>query len=252
MVGYDQDPEAIKIAFENIERAGMRGFIHVEKRELAVFAPKAKETSGLVVVNPPYGERLGEEQALQSLYTCLGDRLKLGFAGWRAAVFTGNPDLGKQMGIRAKKNYALFNGALPCKLLLFDVVPEYFIDRSPAADNERRIRAAQRALAGQDVQGVEMFVNRLRKNLRNQAKLAKQTKQTSYRVYDADIPEYAFAIDISEEEAHVHEYQAPRTVDPRVALRRQQEVLSVLPELLALAPKQIYFDVQPAKIKIGK
>lgn len=130
IVGYDADPEAIKVSFENIERAGFLGSIHVEKRELSTFAPAPNMKPGLVVVNPPYGERLGEIEELAPLYTSLGDRLKAGFAGWKAAVITSNPELGKEMGLRAKKFYALFNGALPCKLLLFDVEPEKFIDRS--------------------------------------------------------------------------------------------------------------------------
>ena len=132
IIGYDADPTAIKNAFDNIERAGLRGKIHVEKRELENFAPKAGSKPGLVATNPPYGERLGELEALEPLYTCLGERLKTTCQGWKAAVFTGNPDLGKVMGLRAKKFYALFNGPIPCKLLLFDVNPEKFIDRSYA------------------------------------------------------------------------------------------------------------------------
>lgn len=130
IVGYDADAYAIKVAFENIERAGLMGKIHVEKRHLIDLVPKQNAKPGLLVVNPPYGERLGEEEELQPLYTCLGDKMKQGFVGWKAAVFTGNPDLGKQMGIRAKKYYALFNGSIPCQLLLFDIVSEKFIDRS--------------------------------------------------------------------------------------------------------------------------
>jgi len=128
IIGYDHDPISIKIAFENIERAGMLGKIHVEKRELSVFAPKQQAVTGLVVTNPPYGERLGDVDELQPLYQLLAERLKEAFVGWKAAVFTGNPDLGKRMGLRAKKYYSLFNGAIPCKLLLFDVQPTYFID----------------------------------------------------------------------------------------------------------------------------
>lgn len=130
IVGFDADSNAIKIAFENIERANLMGKIHVEKRELSALVAKPESVSGLLIVNPPYGERLGELEELQPLYTLLGDKLKEYFSGWKAAVFTGNPDLGKKMGIRAKKYYPLFNGALPCKLLLFDVIPEKFIDRS--------------------------------------------------------------------------------------------------------------------------
>jgi 23S rRNA (guanine2445-N2)-methyltransferase / 23S rRNA (guanine2069-N7)-methyltransferase len=129
IVGFDADPNAIRIAFENIERAHLHGLIHVEKRELSNLVPKQNAASGLIVTNPPYGERLGEIEELQLLYTLLGDKFKEHFTGWKAAVFTGNPDLGKVMGIRAKKYYALFNGALPCKLLIFEIVPEKFINR---------------------------------------------------------------------------------------------------------------------------
>jgi 23S rRNA (guanine2445-N2)-methyltransferase / 23S rRNA (guanine2069-N7)-methyltransferase len=245
MVGYDHDAHAIKIAFENIERAGLRGNIHVEKRELEGFVPKPNAKPGLVVVNPPYGERLGEEQELQALYTGLGERLKQYFNGWHAAVFTGNPDLGKEMGLRAKRYYALFNGALPCKLLLFDIQAEYFIDRSPATLNERRIRAAQRAVADLDKQAIQMFINRLLKNLKHFQKQAKRQGLTSFRVYDADLPEYAFAIDIIEDGVQVQEYEAPRTADPQKVLRRQQEVLAVMPEILNIPPAQIFYSVLP-------
>jgi len=243
IVGYDQDPEAIKIAFENIERAGMRGKIHVEKRDLSAFVPKQNAPMGLVVVNPPYGERLGEVEELQVLYTQMAERLKAAFTGWHAAIFTGNPELGKQMGLRAKRYYAFFNGALPCKLLLFDVQPEYFIDRSPEADNARRVRAAQHAIVSEETQAVQMFVNRLRKNLKHLKREAIRKGLTTYRVYDADLPEYAFAIDLSEGSAQVLEYEAPRSVDAQKVLRRRQEVLALLPEMLNLPAEQIFFSV---------
>jgi 23S rRNA (guanine2445-N2)-methyltransferase / 23S rRNA (guanine2069-N7)-methyltransferase len=130
IVGYDASPDAITNAFDNIERTEFLGRVHVEKRELVNLTMPPKAQTGLVITNPPYGERLGEVEELGPLYTLLGSRLKEIFSGWQAAVFTGNPDLGKVMGLRAKKFYALYNGAIACKLLLFDVSPEKFIDRS--------------------------------------------------------------------------------------------------------------------------
>ncbi|EKD71768.1 MAG: hypothetical protein ACD_46C00103G0009 [uncultured bacterium] len=247
IIGYDQDAEAISIAFENIERAGMRGKIHVEKRELSVFAPKSNAKPGLVVTNPPYGERLGEVEELMPLYTLLGDKLKSQFSGWKAAVFTANPDLGKQMGLRAKHYYAFFNGAIPCKLLLFDVEAMYYVDRSVEGENERRIRQAKRAMMNVDDQSAQMFVNRLRKNLKHIAKQAKRQELTSYRVYDADLPEYSFAIDVTEDSVKVQEYQAPRSIDPKKVLRRRQEVLAILPEELNMPAEKIFFNVVSRK-----
>lgn len=244
IVGYDHDPHAIKIAFENIERAGLLRKIHVEKRELSQFVPKKDVISGLVIVNPPYGERLGEIEELKSLYTMLGDQIKQSFVGWHAALFTGNPELGKQMGLRAKHYYSLFNGAIACKLLLFDVHPEYFVDRSEAANNERLIKKAVRATKEHEKEAVRMFENRLRKNLKHFSRQARRKGATSYRVYDADLPEYAFAIDMTENAVYVCEYKAPKTIDQQKVLSRRQEVLAILPDILGMTPAQIFFSIK--------
>ncbi|RDI48100.1 bifunctional 23S rRNA (guanine(2069)-N(7))-methyltransferase RlmK/23S rRNA (guanine(2445)-N(2))-methyltransferase RlmL [Aquicella lusitana] len=244
IVGYDHDPQAIKSAFENIERAGLRGKVHVEKRELAAFVPKPNAKPGLVVVNPPYGERLGEVEELKTLYALLGERLKQHFEGWHAALFTGNPELGKQMGLRSRRSYAFFNGALPCRLFLFDIEPEWFVDNSPEAENVRRIRQAKRAITEKDQQAVSMFANRLRKNLKHLKRQAKRQGLTSYRVYDADIPEYAFVIDLNVDSAEVREYEAPRFIDAEKTIQKRQAVLALLPELLELPPARIFFHEQ--------
>lgn len=241
IMGYDRDADAIKSAFENIERAGFTGKIHVEKRELDEFAPLAKFKPGLVVTNPPYGERLGEIEEVKPLYTLLGERLKKTCEGWQAGVITGNPDLGKEMGLRSKKQYALFNGAIPSQLLLFDVVPVNFVDRSPAADNARRIKRAQKEVGSEVSPAVSMFINRVKKNLKH----IKRQTETSYRVYDADLPDYSFAIDIDGDTVWVREYQAPRKIDSAKVERRRNEALSVLPEVLEVEPGQIYFEIIP-------
>jgi 23S rRNA (guanine2445-N2)-methyltransferase / 23S rRNA (guanine2069-N7)-methyltransferase len=245
IIGYDHDPEAIKSAFENIERAGLLGKIHVEKRELSEFAPQEKLTPGLVVVNPPYGERLGELEEVKPLYALLGERLKLAFTGWKAGVFTSNPDLGKQMGLRAKKQYALFNGALPAQLLLFDVEQIFFVDRSPEADNARRIRTAKRSLTAGSQLAIEMFVNRIQKNLKKHDRDAKEEAPKNYRIYDADLPEYSFAIDIEDDKVFVREYQAPKMIAASKVERRRNDVLAVLPDLLLVEPGKIYFEIVP-------
>lgn len=242
IVGYDNDKQAIKIAHENINRIGLSSKIHVEKRELSALT-KLNKQPGLLITNPPYGERIGEINELQSVYRLLGERLKEFFCGWKAAVFTGNSDLGKQMGIRAKRYYALPNGTIPCKLLLFDVEPVFFVDRSPEADNERRIRHAKREC--QDMPGphVQMFVNRIRKKLRHLRRHISRSDIAQIRIYDADLPEYAFTIDVASTSAFVREYKAPKTINENKVIRRRQEVLSVLPELLNLPPAQIFFSI---------
>jgi len=228
--GYDADPRAVRNALVHLKQAGLDGYIQITQRALAeLSAPPV--TPGLVIANPPYGERLGEVALLEPLYTQLGERLRTGFGGWRASLFTGNPDLGKRMGLRAKKHHALYNGALPCRLLHFDISPDWFVREplplalpSPPADHP--------------------FANRLRKNLHSLGRWAKREKISCYRVYDADMPEYAVAVDYYEHWAQVQEYAPPKTIDPDRAAARLQEVMHLVPQVLGLAPEQVFLKVR--------
>ncbi|MBU1902727.1 MAG: bifunctional 23S rRNA (guanine(2069)-N(7))-methyltransferase RlmK/23S rRNA (guanine(2445)-N(2))-methyltransferase RlmL [Proteobacteria bacterium] len=237
IVGYDADAKAVKNALVSLERIGLRGFIHFEKRELAACVPhaKMKGVPGLVVLNPPYGERLGEIRELRPLYANLGRRLKAHFQGWRASLFTGNADLGKGMGLRAEKKYALYNGALECKLLNFRIEPEWFVETQHPIF--RSVPAGRSTKPGP---GAEMFANRLRKNLQRLKKRFNKENITCFRVYDQDIPEYAVAVDIYGKWVHVQEYKAPDTVDPKMAEARINDVLTVLPEVLEAPAENIF------------
>lgn len=129
--GYDQDPRTIGSAKINIERAGLKDYIFVTVKELAKFTPPthSKELAtqtGLIITNPPYGVRLDDEEKLKVLYADFGKVLQEKFLDWQVAVFTGNPNLAKLMRIRAQKQYNFFNGAIPCKLLMFDIKLENF------------------------------------------------------------------------------------------------------------------------------
>ncbi len=242
VIGHDVDRRAVRAAIANLEAAGLRGIVHVERRDLRVLEPPG--SNGLLVTNPPYGERLGESKTLGELYAVLGERLKQGFCGWRAAVFTGNPDLAKQMGLRVHKQYAFYNGAIPCKLLCFQVEPSWFRER-PVISGEMVMPrpVSLDALSG----GVEMFANRLRKNLRELGRWARREEIRCYRLYDADLPEYALAIDLYHGEqlsVHVQEYEAPKSIDPAKAERRLREALAVLPEALGVPMERIHFKVR--------
>lgn len=350
--GYDADPRMVSAARENLRRAGFDR-VSVSVRELSRLTRPvhAGAAPGLLVANPPYGERLGSADALAHLYRHFGDKLKEHFTGWKAALLTGNPDLGKTMGLRAKKVYALFNGPIPCKLLLFDVEPEWFVEGPPAgpaavprpedttpggADarplspapavpdsngrcttspailepaleppvepiSERTAEGAAERTAEaisertaepappvpspptpdapkaesrqEDVpdapppphsgspreaggetaspagpgspappaaQGAEMFANRLVKNLKKIGKWAHRHGVACYRLYDADMKEYAFAVDRYGDYLHVQEYTPPATVDPEAAQRRLDEALWEMVRVLGIPPERIY------------
>ena len=260
LAGSDVDRRAIGTARANARRAGLAGRIVFEERALAHFtAPPAAtqpasasavETSsgvgramtgpgvtpGLVVTNPPYGKRLGEFPELTTLYETLGNRLKEGFQGWEAAVFTGNPELGAQLGLRAYRVNSLYNGPLECKLLLFHI-------GAPPGGASTSIPREGRPPASRDT-GAAMFANRLFKNLKHLRRWAAREDIHCYRLYDADLPEYAVAVDLYEDWAHVQEYAAPSTVDPVRARRRLRDVMAVVPEALDIPPEHVVLKVR--------
>jgi 23S rRNA G2445 N2-methylase RlmL/23S rRNA G2069 N7-methylase RlmK/C1962 C5-methylase RlmI len=121
--GYDASGKAAGEARDTLETLGFADYAYIRRRELAeLVQPNHQRLEpGLVIANPPYGERLGDEHALSHLYRFLGERLQREFVGWRAAIFTGNPMLGKQMAMRPTRRYKLFNGPIAAQLLLFEV-----------------------------------------------------------------------------------------------------------------------------------
>jgi len=236
---YDSDAGAVRVAIQNIAGAGLQGKVHAEKRELSSLTNPGPER-GLLCTNPPYGERLSEESALTPLYATLGERLRASFTGWQAAVFTGNPSLGRAIGIRARRSHTLFNGPIECRLLRF-AIDEKSVEPPPREADTTLLRDAATARARP---GAQMFANRLAKNRDALASWARKDGVSNYRVYDADMPEYAFAIDLYEAERRwlvVQEYAAPKTIDPQAVRQRRDEALSVLTEVLNVDLAHVHF-----------
>lgn len=228
--GYDQSGQTISMAQENIARAELDEYIVVSRRALQELQPPGSQP-GLLVVNPPYAERLGEEAEVIALYKSLGVTIKQRLPGWRAAVFTGNPKLIPQLGLRWFDSHELNNGALPCKLFNFQLGAQ--------DDNELPTDISS--------PGAQMLTNRLRKNLSHLGKWARRNQVSCYRLYDADLPEYAVAIDLYQGEqlwVHMQEYQAPRSIDPLLAQLRLNEARAVVAAVLGIPSEQIFLKVR--------
>ena len=245
--GYEADPRLIQPGRNNVERAGLSDWVKIYQGEVGSFEPRPDQNQkGLVICNPPYGERLGDEASLLYLYQNLGERLRQSCLNWEAAVFTGAPDLGKRMGIRSHKQYAFWNGALPCKLLLIKVQPDQFVtgerrqpERDAQGNEDQRSPAAIASEPARLSEGGQMFANRLQKNLKQLGKWAKREQVSCYRLYDADMPEYALAIDLYQDWVHVQEYAAPRSVDPEKAQARLFDALAAIPQALGIDQSRV-------------
>lgn len=243
--GFDQSPAALAAAKSNAMRAGIPALLTLQGQGLAALSRESlgdEAGPGLVISNPPYGERLGELPELVSLYATLGEKAKALFPGWTLAVFTGNPDLGHRLGMRAHKQYALKNGPLDAKLLLM-AIDAPAGQAAPAVDKVGKnadVRHDEPPPAPQVSENAQMFANRLLKNRKRLKKWLKQSGESCYRLYDADMPEYALAVDVYGDRVHVQEYAPPRTVNPAQAQKRLFDALEVLPRALGVDPGRVF------------
>jgi putative N6-adenine-specific DNA methylase len=119
ITGYDRDGRALQIARRNSEAAGFKGEIHFFNTALEEFQPEGDK--GVVIINPPYGKRLGDEEELRELYCQIGDVMKKRCRGWTGYVLTGNLELAKYIGLKASRRFVLFNGPIECRLLKYEL-----------------------------------------------------------------------------------------------------------------------------------
>lgn len=243
--GTDRSAAAIATARANARRAGVGRDIVFEQVDLKDVRPlRAAEVDGpggLMCVNPPYGERIGHGEDAAGAHAAIGDALRERFPTFDAAVLTGEPALGQLIGIEATRVHTVFNGAIECRLLRFAAAGRKARRRSTGVvlDDASALAASE---------GARMFANRLQKNLQHLGRQARRQGVGCYRLYDADMPEYALAIDryagAGDEEGQqwlfVQEYAPPATVDPEAAQRRRREALSVLPEVTGVPLAQIH------------
>lgn len=118
--GADRDPVALRAALANLDRAGLLDAVElIEADILDLDAPAA---AGVMVANPPYGERLSELEELAAFYPQLGSALKNSFAGWNCYFFTADTRMPKLMRLAPSRKTPLYNGALECRLYEFRMV----------------------------------------------------------------------------------------------------------------------------------
>jgi putative N6-adenine-specific DNA methylase len=120
ILGSDQRSDAVSFSLGNARAAGIGHLLKFERRDLADFQPP-DGPPGILICNPPYGERIGDEKELRPLYRLLGEVAQKRCEGWTLCVFTGNAALARQIGLRLDGDVSLFNGKIPCRLLRFEL-----------------------------------------------------------------------------------------------------------------------------------
>jgi 23S rRNA (guanine2445-N2)-methyltransferase / 23S rRNA (guanine2069-N7)-methyltransferase len=222
--GSDLDRRVIALAREHGALAGVEAhveFLHANALQRAAPDP----APSLLVSNLPFGSRLGDDRSTAALYRDFGAVLRERYPQSTAALLTLADGRGRHLGLRARKRYALSNGALECELLLIDP------PASAAGGKAMPERPAS--------EGARMVANRIGKNLRHMRKRLDREGISCYRVYDADIPEYAAAVDVYGSHAVVQEYQAPATIPEATARERLRDLVRGVRDALALPRERV-------------
>ena len=260
--GSDNDEKLVGIARNNIKDAGLPSFIKISLQDASSDLKPYTEEQGLIVTNPPYGKRIGQVQLLRTLYHRFGQQLKANFNGWTAVVITTEQELARSIAMRAFRKNALFNGALKSTLYQYKINsgnhpgnPSFLSESHSESDNEpdsitreniwtKRAETKITEASGKASEHALMFGNRLKKNYKHLKKWARKNNISCYRVYDADIPQYAVAIDIYDKWVHVQEYQAPKTIDKNRAFQRINDVIDVVADILETKQENVVLKVR--------
>jgi 23S rRNA (guanine2445-N2)-methyltransferase / 23S rRNA (guanine2069-N7)-methyltransferase len=212
--GFDLDARVLNTAKNNVDKAQLSQFIELKNRDINKLV-NTFDQPGVMLFNPPYGERLGEIPELVATFNQLGQLIKERFANWRVAIFTGNLELLPLLKLASHKRYKFKNGGLDCQLALYDVTEQQLAVKDTASLVEQ-----------------SAFANRLKKNLKKLKGWLKQQSIDCYRLYDADIPEYNVAIDRYGDYVVIHEYAAPANIPADKTAKRLQEVVLCTPQVL--------------------
>ncbi len=242
LYGQDRDMALILAATANANRAGVAGHITFQTADFHQRHAPLHLAPGLVITNPPYGERIGHE--VETLHHELGQVLKQHYPGWQAAVFT-HAELVVALGLHPQRQHVFANGTLDCRLVRYQLwQPRSDLPTPaptpPAQPGPSPVVAAPPVLGSDAV----MFANRLRKNLHKLRRWVTAEAIHCYRAYDADMPEFSLALDLYRTEqgelwANAQEYAAPAEIDPAKAQARWQGALQAIAQVLELPPERV-------------
>ncbi len=230
--GFDKDAVVLEKAEDNIRRAAVAEQITL--KHCAIEDNQFNAAAGsLIIINPPYGERLEERHAALSIYGQMGDWLKEHAVGSSVAYLSPDKEMSRASGIRMEKFYRFYNGQIAVELCCTNINADNFFASSYSEVMEKLPEDAQQ------------LANRLTKNRRKLSRWLKRQNISCYRIYDADLPEFNVAIDCYTETVsnkvhfHVQEYEAPAAIPWSQTKKRLDRVLLVIRQLFEVDMQDI-------------
>jgi 23S rRNA (guanine2445-N2)-methyltransferase / 23S rRNA (guanine2069-N7)-methyltransferase len=245
----DSSAKAIEIARDNAIRAGVEELIQFAHKDIEYLSADAVSKPPIIIFNPPYGERLQAEQGLATLYTQVGKVLRQ-FSDASVHIISANPDLLHRLRMNRTAKKAVNNGPIACVFASFDMVESAPAEKpkKPIASNHPPVKQPVKLTTIDDQdEEVSALRNRLLKNQKHLSRWAKRNDVSCVRLYDADLPEFAFALDaytsaLNADQTwyHLQEYQAPKTIDPEKAARRIQIAQRVVKNVFAIDDSSLF------------
>lgn len=243
--GFDMDAKAIKATHKNLIASGLMPIINkitLQQRSLASLNLALEKQvnswkNPLIITNPPYGERLGEEELIKPLYQGFGKRLQYLFNDSDAPVTLGilasKVEQADTLPILEPKTLRCHNGAITVYFRYGELNKN---DETPLIEQFEK----------QDIQLEEGqdFCNRLQKNLSNLKKLAKKQQVSNLRIYDADLPDFNVAVDMYGNFVHVQEYAPPKSIPADIAKKRFNLALHAIREVLQTKRENVFIKTR--------
>jgi len=208
IIGADHHKDSVKITEEHAYQLNAEDRIQCQYKTFDNFSIPNK--NNLVVCNPPYGVRL--KKNVDSTWRQLGEWMANKAVGSKAAIMTHAKNQGFLLGFRAKKSWKLMNGDLLITLITFDIENQKKLN-SPEGQKHALPETAQ------------MVANRIKKNANRLKKWIKHNEIKAYRIYDADIPEYAVAVDVYNNHINIQEYKAPNNIPEKKTKKRLEDAV---------------------------
>ncbi|ASC74174.1 Putative RNA methyltransferase [Halomicronema hongdechloris C2206] len=119
ILGCDRNSDVIRQARHNAQACGLADQVRFFQQALATLDAPADQ--GIILCNPPYGERMGHPAELADFYRLLGDVLKQRFKGWTAFILSGNKELARHIGLKSAQRFPVYNGSLPCQWMKYEL-----------------------------------------------------------------------------------------------------------------------------------
>lgn len=229
--GFDIDDKAIDAAEQNAIDANVASIISFKQQALPQLKNEIFGSKGFLVTNPPYGERLSDNEKLIPVYEILGKQCKNHFSGWNLSIITNDATLARATRLSAKRKNKLYNGNLLCTIYHFDI-----------RDTENQDSNLKHKDSSPTIDSA--LQNRLNKNIKHVNKWAKKQNINCYRLYDADLPEFNFALDIYQSDKNYYvfqEYAAPASISIDKVKKRSRIARNTVLHVLDVNPSQLFY-----------